>query len=485
MNPKYYRTAHHTLTVGAGLARDAFDATATWVTQLSWWKFLLFALLLIIAGGLVQGALFGDTGDTAGDTVIIKPHRVGGHTKLVRSSKPHTIVTDGGAEIRIDDSGLHITKKATAKASAADSTVREKTDVTKDEKAAAAAATDGNAAGLGTLPPAASTTVGTGTAPDAAVATSAATAKPGATTPPTKPATDTGPATASGEIGLHLNLPPEIGREVRTALEDAVDEKAQEKVLVAQKKSSEWFMNFVLLLVVGLFGTKALMGGKKRAEAQADAANAMAERATLQREIVEAKMQVMQAQVEPHFLFNTLASVEYLIETDPPRASAMQRSLIQYLRAVLPQMRESAAATNLGREADMVRAYLDLLKMRMEERLQVDFRIPSGLRSAAFPPMMLQSLVENAIKHGLECKEQGGTLQVMAEVVDNRLRVTVADDGLGFGAVPSNGTGLGLQSIRERLKLLFQDRAQLEITANQPSGVRAVIDVPYHLAGTK
>ena len=196
-------------------------------------------------------------------------------------------------------------------------------------------------------------------------------------------------------------------------------------------------------------------------------------------------MQVMQAQVEPHFLFNTLASVEHLIETDPPRASAMQRSLIQYLRAVLPQMRDTAAATNLGREADMVRAYLDLLKMRMEERLQVDFRIPAGLRSAAFPPMMLQSLVENAIKHGIECKAQGGTLQVAAEVVDNRLRVTVTDDGLGFGTVPSNGTGLGLQSIRERLKLLFQDRAQLDITANLPSGVRAAIEVPYQLAGPK
>ncbi len=255
--------------------------------------------------------------------------------------------------------------------------------------------------------------------------------------------------------------------------------------MVAQKKSSEWFMNFVLLLVVGLFGTKALMGGKKRAEAQAQAANAMAERATLQREIAEAKMQVMQAQVEPHFLFNTLASVEFLIETDPPRASAMQRSLIQYLRAVLPQMRETAPATTLGREADMVRAYLDLLKMRMEERLTVDFRIPAGLRSAAFPPMMLQSLVENAIKHGLECKQQGGTLQVIAEVADNRLRVTVADDGLGFGVVASDGTGLGLQSIRERLKLLFQEQGRLEIMVNEPTGVRATIDVPYQLAGMK
>ncbi len=235
-------------------------------------------------------------------------------------------------------------------------------------------------------------------------------------------------------------------------------------------------MNFVGLLVVGLFGTKALMGGKKRAEAQAMAANAAAEREALQRQVTEAKMQMMQAQVEPHFLFNTLASVEHLIETDPPRASAMQRSLIQYLRAVLPQMRENAAVTSLGREADMVRSYLDLLKMRMEERLTVDIQVSDGLRSAAFPPMMLQSLVENAIKHGLEGKQEGGNLTVKAEIMHNKLRVSVTDDGMGFGVVPSTSTGLGLQSIRERLKLLHGKNAQLAIsTPNTPSGVCATL----------
>jgi LytS/YehU family sensor histidine kinase len=277
-------------------------------------------------------------------------------------------------------------------------------------------------------------------------------------------------------------LPPEISKEVGDAINDAVDDAAEQKIEGYREKSSKWFMNFVVLLVVGLFATKALMGGKKRAEAQAMAANAAAERETLQRQVTEAKMQMMQAQVEPHFLFNTLASVEHLIETDPPRASAMQRSLIQYLRAVLPQMRESAAITNLGRETDMVHAYLDLLKMRMEERLQVDFQVPEGLRSAAFPPMMLQSLVENAIKHGLEAKEEGGTLRVTAEVAHNKLRVTVADDGMGFGVVPSTSTGLGLQSIRERLKLLHGQQAQLIIVPNKPSGVCATIEVPYQLA---
>src|SRR5262249_36010479 len=154
-------------------------------------------------------------------------------------------------------------------------------------------------------------------------------------------------------------------------------------------------------------------------------------------------------------------------------------TLIQYLRAVLPQMRETPTITHLGREADMVRAYLDLLKMRMEERLTVDLSVPDGLKSAAFPPMMLQSLVENAIKHGLESKPDGGTLRVLAEVANGKLRVTVADNGLGFGALPSNGTGLGLQNIHERLKLLFGEQAQLIIVPNIPSGVCATIEIPY------
>jgi LytS/YehU family sensor histidine kinase len=286
---------------------------------------------------------------------------------------------------------------------------------------------------------------------------------------------------ANGEE-VHIDLPPQIGEELSNAIEEAVDDAAEQKVARYHGQASTWFRSFVTLLVLALFGTKALMGGKKRAEAETLTANAAVERESMQRQLSEAKMQMMQAQVEPHFLFNTLASVEHLIETDPPRASAMQRSLIKYLRAVLPQMRDNALITNLGREADMVVAYLNLLKMRMEERLTVDFDIPDGLRSAAFPPMMLQSMVENAIKHGLEAKPQGGTLKVRADVAHNKLRVIVSDDGLGFGAVPSDGTGLGLMTIRERLKLLHGDQGQLLIAANSPSGVIATIEVPYQLA---
>jgi LytS/YehU family sensor histidine kinase len=285
-----------------------------------------------------------------------------------------------------------------------------------------------------------------------------------------------------GSDSVHIELPPQIAEELSVAIEGAVDDAAEAKVSRYHKQASTWFRSFVLLLLMALFGIKALMGGKKRAELQTQSANAAAERESMQRQLSEARMQMMQAQVEPHFLFNTLASVEHLIETNPPRASAMQRSLILYLRAVLPQMRDNTLVTNLGREVDMVTAYLQLLKMRMEERLTVDMRIPDALRSAAFPPMMLQSMVENAIKHGLECKPEGGTLKIVADVADNKLRVTVTDDGVGFGVVPSTGTGLGLPTIRERLRLLHGEAGQLHIAANSPSGVIAMVEVPYQVS---
>ncbi|MFC7421584.1 sensor histidine kinase [Iodobacter arcticus] len=240
--------------------------------------------------------------------------------------------------------------------------------------------------------------------------------------------------------------------------------------------------DWVFLFVMMLLGIKVFMGGKKRAEALAREAQKESEREALLRQVAEAKIQMMQAQIEPHFLFNTLASVEYLIETDPPRASAMQRSLIQYLRQVLPQIRDHASSNHLGREADMVAAYLELLKMRMEERLEFNIHIPEGLRSAAFPPMILQTLVENAIKHGLEPKTEGGSLSVHAEIAHQKLRISVVDNGLGFGMAKSSGTGLGLQNIRERLALLYKGNSLFSITENQPSGVCITIEVPYTLA---
>jgi len=197
--------------------------------------------------------------------------------------------------------------------------------------------------------------------------------------------------------------------------------------------------------------------------------------------VVEARMAAMQAQVEPHFLFNTLASIDHLIETDPARASAMQKNLIALLRASMPTMREAndGGVRDLGRELAVIRPYLEILKVRMEERLTTEIAVPEGLLSAEFPPMMIQTLVENAIKHGLEPKAEGGHLRVAAEIVHGKLQVTVADTGLGFGKAATAGTGVGLANIRERLQLLFGPKATLTVAENQPSGTVVTITVPY------
>jgi hypothetical protein len=413
------RTTPHIVTSILVWLHRLFDATATWVSQLSWWKFFLFAALALIAGKILQDELFSG----GGEEVVVRADK-----------KPNKKESD----ILIDASGIRFNSRPKSKHGAAN---------VPAEPAEPA------------LP---------GEPPEA----------------PAAPAVPKAPRAVIGGSGdeVHIPLPPQIGEELSNAIEAAVDDAAEAKVTRYHKQASTWFKSFVSLLVLALFATKALVGGKKRAEAQTQTANAAMERESMQRQLSETKMQMMQAQVEPHFLFNTLASVEYLIETDPPRASAMQRSLIQYLRAVLPQMRDNVVVTNLGREVDMVKAYLNLLKMRMEERLTVDLRIPEQLRSAAFPPMMLQSMVENAIKHGLECKPEGGTLKIQAEVAGNKLRVIVTDDGAGFGVVPSDGTGLGLPTIRERLKLLHGDQGQLHIAANSPSGVIATIEVPYQVS---
>jgi hypothetical protein len=266
-------------------------------------------------------------------------------------------------------------------------------------------------------------------------------------------------------------------REIESIVSDQVDRKIAREVHNYRERSGDWLMSFAVLLVLTGIIVKIVLGGKKRAERRALVATATAAEEGLKRQLVEAQLKMMQAQVEPHFLFNTLASVDYLIETDPPTASKMQKNLIQYLRAALPQMREGS--TTLGKEVQLCRSYLEILKFRMEDRLQYTVTVPQGLSSAQFPPMMLQSLIENSIKHGLEPKPEGGSITISADIVDGRLRVTVADTGLGFAAASRPGTGVGLANVRERLSALYGGRARLSIDANDPSGTIVTIDVPY------
>ena len=302
---------------------------------------------------------------------------------------------------------------------------------------------------------------------------------------------DSEPGVTVEEDGRTVKISPEFTQDpqqlalaldkARDQIEEIVEKQIERQIARETRRyretTGDWLMSFVMLLILAGIIVKVVLGGKKRAERRAQAATETAAEESLKRQLAEAQLKTMQAQVEPHFLFNTLASVDYLIETEPSTASKMQKSLIQYLRAALPQMREGS--TTLGKEVQLCRSYLEILKFRMEDRLQYSLIVPQGLSSAQFPPMMLQSLVENSIKHGLEPKPEGGSLTISADISNGRLRVTVADSGLGFAAAGVSGSGVGLANVRERLAALYGGAARLSIEANSPSGTIVTIEVPY------
>jgi hypothetical protein len=193
------------------------------------------------------------------------------------------------------------------------------------------------------------------------------------------------------------------------------------------------------------------------------------------KELAVAKLNLLHAQVEPHFLYNTLANAQYLTRTDPSRADEMLGNLILYLRHSLPSTGDTLST--LGAEVERARAYLDILKIRMGSRLQATIEVPEELLGIELPPMMLQTLVENAIKHGLEPKSGGGNVWIRAMRTGQQLAIVVADDGRGFSAEGS-GTGIGLKNLRERLQLIYGRAASFTILSNFPSGVAATLTIP-------
>lgn len=200
-----------------------------------------------------------------------------------------------------------------------------------------------------------------------------------------------------------------------------------------------------------------------------------AEQTATEKELSVARLNLLHAQIEPHFLYNTLANAQVLTRSEPQQADRMLGHLIQYLRHSLPST--DGAMSTLGDELERTRAYLEILRIRMGPRLALEVDVPDALRAIQMPSMMLQTLVENAIKHGLEPKPGGGTVWLLARRDDDRVTVTVADDGLGFG-VAGGGTGIGLKNVRERLRLIYGGRATLSVVANAPQGVAATITVP-------
>jgi hypothetical protein len=236
-----------------------------------------------------------------------------------------------------------------------------------------------------------------------------------------------------------------------------------------------WFTDVVTLwTVIGLIGYGLVGSIQRQAAVRRRLGQQIAEQSALSAAALEARLIVLQAQIEPHFLFNTLANVRRLCEVDPQRGRRMLGSLLDYLRAALPAMRRSSTA--LAEEFELVRAYLTVLQHRMGDRLRFNLELSDRLGDVAIPPLILPTLVENAIRHGLAPLPEGGTISVDALREDGQVVVRVADDGAGFQA--ASGSGVGLANTRARLSALFGSRAGLSLRANLPRGVIAEVRLP-------
>jgi sensor histidine kinase YesM len=235
---------------------------------------------------------------------------------------------------------------------------------------------------------------------------------------------------------------------------------------------------FQLLVIGVMFGsiiTYFFSSRMRIAESQAQIQEEKIKRLTSEKKATEANLKLLQAQIEPHFLFNTLSNVLSLLDTNPNKGKSMLVDFIQYLRASLSKIREEKAT--LGQEMEMIRAYLSIFKVRMGARLSYKIDLPKNLAAISFPPMLIQPLVENAIKHGLEPQVDGGEILISGMQKDGLLRLEVVDTGAGFKE--ESNSGMGLSNIRERLHSLYGKSGRLILEENQPHGVKATIEVPH------
>jgi hypothetical protein len=226
-------------------------------------------------------------------------------------------------------------------------------------------------------------------------------------------------------------------------------------------------------LLIG--GSAVLLYAGRRAARQTEARLHAAELERIQqsKRALESRLQTMQARIEPQFLFNTLAQVEQLYETDAPLAGRLLTELIAYLRAAMPLMRSTTSTVR--REIELVRKYVEILNVRLGNRLTFNISVPAGLSEVSLPPMMLLPLVDHALVHGLERRIASGTISVGVDVREGRLRLIIVDSGAGF--VPDDA-GEGIASIRERLEALYGYAARLDLHARSGGGTEAVMEIP-------
>lgn len=238
--------------------------------------------------------------------------------------------------------------------------------------------------------------------------------------------------------------------------------------------TQQFISSFAISFVVSLVLASAWRNRVNELTIQIAIADERARVTAAERATTQANLRALQAQIEPHFLFNTLANVTSLIHTRPDDAKHMLEEFIAYLRASLATTRENE--TTLAKEFVLMQSFLAVLKVRMRNRLQVRVQLPDELQSFALPPMLIQPLVENAIKHGVEPKIEGGEILLKAIKVGDVVAIEVADTGLGFKNSTSNG--IGLKNVRERLDKLYDGKATLTIEDNVPSGTKITIRIP-------
>jgi signal transduction histidine kinase len=455
----------------------AFHAYAAWLVSISWKRFLLLSLLLLIISGILQNTppftwTISETVETLPPKVVIapKPPKAPSAPQpqgapaerdppLIKIERPKEGSGEETVEISIGKHGVRIVPRhAPAAASAAQAAASAAQAAEHAERLAREA--EQNEVKI-VVPPGSSEEV------KRAVEEARQSIREAI-------------VEAKAEAERAKADAEEAARDAERAIEEL--QGGGLRTRITRTSLGDALPQLAFLWIITSAMLKASYKRQLTAQAQAAQATEVAESEQLKRQVVEARMAAMQAQVEPHFLFNTLASIDHLIETDPPRASQMQKNLIALLRASMPTMRETSsngAPRDLAREMAVIRPYLEILKVRMEERLSTRIDVPDGLLSAEFPPMMIQGLVENAIKHGLEPKAEGGELAIRAEIVHGKLAVTVADTGQGFGKAATAGTGVGLANIRERLQLLYGGQASLTVSANRPNGTMVTIAVPY------
>jgi len=249
-------------------------------------------------------------------------------------------------------------------------------------------------------------------------------------------------------------------------------------------EAEDRFTGFMMLTFFGLlvapWTALAALVRQREALARHQALAFALERSELERQALDARLHLLQAQVAPHFLFNTLANVQALVDAGSPRASAVLRSLTAYLRAAVPLLHDPSAT--LAREVELVRAYLELMHMRMPDRLQFALRVDDAALAVRCPPTTLLTLVENAVRHGIDPSEEGGSIDVEVRRDGARCTIRVRDTGVGLGH-GDRGLGTGLTTLRERLQLMFGEDAQLTVAAREGGGVCAEVAVPVREGG--